>query len=77
MNDLLERGRSAYQKTSDIYFRSAVFTGLLGCVFLLLGVFTASRGSGGEWGYVLLVIGVLFIGAAVSQYGSSKRMSQK
>lgn len=60
LNDLVERGRTAYQKTGATYFRSGLFTLLLGSVFLLVGGATVTNGKGGEWGYFLVVIGVLF-----------------
>jgi membrane-bound ClpP family serine protease len=74
---LVERGRTAYQKTSATYFRSGLFILLLGSVFLVLGVFGVSSGTGGEWGYFLLVVGLLFAGMGVSHFISARRMSQK
>jgi hypothetical protein len=50
---------------------------LLGGVFLLLGVIVASSGSGGEWGYFLLAMGLLFAAWGVSYFVSARRMSQK
>jgi hypothetical protein len=46
-------------------------------VFLVLGVFEAASGTGGEWGYFLLLIGLLFAGWGVSYFISAKRMNQK
>lgn len=77
LNDLVERGRTAYQKTSATYFRSGLFTLLLGVPFLILGSVGVSSGTGGEWGYFLLVMGILFIGWGVSHFVSARRMSQK
>lgn len=77
LNDLVERGRTAYQKTSAAYFRSGLFTFLLGSVFLLLGVFGVASGTEGEWGYFFLIMGLLFAGWGISQFVSAKRMSQK
>ena len=77
LNDLVERGRTVYQKTSGIYFWSGLFILLLGSLFLVLGVFGAASGTGVEWGYFLLVVGLLFVGWGVSYFISARRMSQK
>jgi hypothetical protein len=77
LNDLVERGRTAYQKTSATYFRTGLFTFLLGCVFFLLGAFGATRGAGGEWGYFFLVTGALFLGWGISYFVSARRAKQK
>jgi hypothetical protein len=77
LNDLVERGRTAYQKTSATYFRSGLFTLLLGSVFLVLGVFGLVSGTGGEWDYFLLLVGLLFAGWGVSQFVSARTMRQK
>ncbi len=77
MNDLVERGRTAYQKTSATYFRSGLITLLLGSVFLVIGGFGVTRGAGGEWGYFLLLIGLLIAGMGVSHFISAKKMKQK
>jgi len=77
INDLVERGRTAYQKTSATYFRSGLFTALLGSLFLVLGVIGVASGTGGEWGYFLLVAGLLFAGWGVSQFISARSMRQK
>lgn len=77
LNDLVERGRTVYQKTSATYFSSALFALLVGVSFLILGGVWVSSGTGGEWGYFLLVTGFLFIGWGVSHFVSARRMRQK
>ncbi|HNQ73210.1 MAG TPA: hypothetical protein PKN95_06350 [Verrucomicrobiota bacterium] len=77
LNDLVERGRTAYQKTSATYFQSGWFILLLGIPFLVLGVAGVSSGTGGEWGYFLLTMGVLFMGWGVSHFISARRLRQK
>ena len=77
LNDLVERGRTAYQKTSATYFRSGVFTTMLGAIFLLLGMVGVTSNERSEWSYVLLSIGAIFAGWGVSHFVSARRMSQK
>jgi hypothetical protein len=77
LNELVERGSTAYQKTSATYFRSGLFTLLLSITFFVLGLLGVARGRGGEWGYFLLVLGLLLGGMGVSHFISAKKMSQK
>ena len=77
LNDLVERGRTAYQKTSATYLRSGLLTLLMGSLFLLLGVFGVAKGTGGEWGYFLLLMGLLIAGLGVSHLISAMKMRQK
>lgn len=57
--------------------RTALFTLLLGLLFLVVGVRGVSSGPGGEWGYFWLLVGTLFSGWGVSHLLSARRMSQK
>ena len=77
MNDLVERGSTAYRKTSASYLRSGIFIVLLGGVFLLLGVAGLASQERSEWHYFLLVIGVLFTGMGGSHLVSARRFRQK
>ena len=77
LNDLVERGRTAYQKTSAIYFRSGIFVTILGTIFALLGVAGLTNREHSEFGFFLLFIGVVFAGWGVSHFVSAKKMSQK
>ena len=77
LNDLLERGRTAYQKTGAIWFRSGIFSLLLGGVFMIFGVPGLVSDSRSEWDYFLFGIGLLFAGWSVAQFISSRRISQK
>jgi len=49
LNDLVERGRTAYQKASATYFRSGVFITMLGAVFELLGTVGVASSKRPEW----------------------------
>lgn len=77
LNDLVERGRTAYQKTSATMFRTALFALLLGLLFLVVGVRGALSQPGGEWEYLWLLVGILFSGWGVSHLLSARKMSQK
>jgi len=74
VNELLQRGRTVYHKTSRTYLRTGIFTLLLGAVFFLLGI---SSLLNSRPNYFLLVIGILFIGWGISHFFSAKRLGQK
>src|SRR3954466_5832895 len=57
MNDLVERGGTAYQKSSATQMRNGVLIILLGALFLVFGVW---GGEGAPWNYFFLAAGVLF-----------------
>jgi hypothetical protein len=74
INEMLQRGRTAYQKTSSTMFRSGFFILLLGAVFLIIGLLT-SMSSGPN--YFLIVMGILFVAWGISHFVSARRLSQK
>jgi hypothetical protein len=65
LNELLQRGRSAYQKTSSAFARSGVFILLLGAVFLTIGIISS---IGSQPNYFLLLTGILFVVWGISQF---------
>src|SRR5262245_17692043 len=77
MNDLVERGRTAYQKQSVLQFRNGVFIILLGVIFIALALFRFSSGDASEWTYFFLAAGVLFACLGVVSLISAKRFRQK
>jgi len=77
LNELVERARKVYGKTSATYFRTGLFTLLMGAVFLLIGLSSVFRDSSSPWSYFLLLMGVIFGGWGISYFVSAKRMSQK
>lgn len=77
LNDLVERGRTAYQKTSANYFRSGVFVTMLGVIFLSLGVVGVTSSESSEWSYFFLFVGLIFSGWDVSHFVSARKMRQK
>lgn len=77
LNDLVERGRTAYQKTSATYFRSGIFIMMLGTIITVLGVVGVKSTERSELSYLLLFMGLIFFAWGVSHFVSSRRMSQK
>lgn len=77
LNDLVARAHTAYQKTSATYFRSGIFTTLLGTIFALLGVAGVSSRERSEWSFFMLFMGIIFIGWGVSHFVSARKMRQK
>ena len=77
MNDLVERGRTAYQKQSTLQFRNGIFIVLLGIIFIALAVYRLSVGDTSEWSYFFLAAGVLFAGLGVVSLISARRFRQK
>jgi len=77
MNDLVERGRTAYQKSSAIQFRNGIFIVLLGMTFLIIGIIPILKGQASDWTYVQFFIGVLFAGMGISSLISAKRFREK
>jgi hypothetical protein len=71
MNDLVERGSSAYQKSSAMQMRGGVLITLLGVLFLGFGLASAERS------YFLIGAGVLFLGLGSSMIYSAVRFKQK
>lgn len=77
MNELVERGRTAYQKTSTLQFRNSIFIIFLGIVFVSLGIIRFSSGDASEWTYFFLATGVLFGGMGIVGLISAKRFREK
>ena len=74
INDILQRGRVAYQKTSRSYQNSAIFMVLMGGIFLTLGV-VRFNSSGPD--FFLLTMGILFLGYGIALFVTAKRFRQK
>jgi uncharacterized membrane protein YidH (DUF202 family) len=77
MNDLVERGRTAYQKQSVLQFRNGIFIILLGVVFIALALVRFSSGDASEWTCFYLAAGVLFAGLGVVSLIAARRFRQK
>jgi hypothetical protein len=74
VEELLQRGRTAYQKTSSTHARTGLFTLLLGLAFMVVGALTSSR-SGPN--YFLLIMGFIFTAWGISQFVTAKRWKEK
>ena len=77
MNDLVERGATAYQKSSMLQLRNGIFVLLLGIVFISLAVLRFTKGDVSEWTYFFLAAGVLFAGLGVVALIGAKRFREK
>ncbi len=74
VSELLQRGRTAYQKTSNTYLRSGIFILLLGAVFLLIGIVSSVNS---QPNYFLIITGALFVCWGISCLFSARRIGQK
>jgi hypothetical protein len=74
MNDLVERGRTAYQKSSATQLRNGILIVLLGMLFLFFGIW---GGGGAPWNYFFLAAGVLFGFLGLSAVLAAVRLKQK
>jgi hypothetical protein len=75
--DIIERNRTAFQKTASIYFRNGIFVVLMGLAFCTLGLPLISRGNSSPVNFVFFGLGVLFIGWGISSFVSARRFRQK
>ena len=77
LNDLVQRGRTVYQKNSSTLFWAGLFTSLLGSAFLLLGVGSVATSQPLELSFFMLIVGTLFLGWGMTYFVSARRMKQK
>lgn len=77
INDLVQRGRSAYHKTSATYLRSGIFTLFLGLIFIMLGIGAVAGKPRSPADYFFGLMGVVFVGWAISHFVSARRMKQQ
>lgn len=70
VNEIIERGKTGYQKTSDAYMRNAILYGLLGAVMCLVGALTWPTGI------IMLGLGVVMLIGAMFSYSSSRKIRQ-
>ena len=77
LNELVQRGRTAYKKTSASYLRSGIFMMLIGSTFLVIGVRGLVEGVGGMAVYFPLSGGFLFGCWGVSYLFSARQINQK
>ena len=68
LNDLVQRGKSAYAKASESYVKTAIFTGLFGSAFVVFGLQPDNRASA-----ICLTMGVLLLVSSGLYLHSAKR----
>ncbi len=71
IDEMIERNKTAFQKTSGAYTRSGWFSLLVGAVFAGLG-FAGLKGDGEPAGF-LLVLGAIFLLYGISQFFTARR----
>jgi hypothetical protein len=77
LNDLVQRGRTVYQKNSSTLFWAGLFTSLMGSGFLLLGVVSIATGQPLAVSVIPTIMGTLFLAWGISYFVSARRMKQK
>lgn len=74
LNLVIQRSKTAYQKTGSAYRRQAYWTLAMGLVFIVLGIAPVIMGKGYATA-VMAVLGVLFLFASFSSFRSSREIS--
>ena len=77
MNDLVQRGGTAYQKTSAAYFRNGILIVLFGGVFAAVGIAGVASHGSSIGTYFMIVAGMLFSGMGISSIIAARRFRQK
>jgi hypothetical protein len=77
INEILQRGRTAYQKSSATFFRTALLTSAMGITFVALGSRALSWSRDHTAAYAIIFLGVLFVVWGISYYVSSRRLREK
>ncbi len=68
LNELTQRAKTAYDKVAGSYTKTAIFMGLAGLLFTVLGVMSLEKG-----GFIPLSLGLLFLLASGFYFHSAKR----
>jgi len=74
VNLVIQRSKTAYQKTGGAYRRNGYFTLSMGMMFMGTGLFLAFKG-GGYASLFLAAMGLLFIVAGVFNFKNSREIS--
>ena len=75
VNQLINRNKTAYQKTSSAYSRNALIYLLLGILFVAYSGMNETSNSALDW--FLLLGGIIFLIGAIFYYSLGKKYSQK
>jgi hypothetical protein len=73
INELMQRGKTAYQKTSGSYAQYAIFLALVGLLFIGYGVWDRKRGAA----IYFVPFGLIMWLAAIFSYTTSLRFKRK
>jgi Flp pilus assembly protein TadB len=74
INLVIQRSKTAYQKTGGAYRRSAYWMLAMGLLFIALGIAPVLMGKGYATAFIA-VMGVLFLFASVSSFRNSREIS--
>jgi len=76
LNDVLERSKTAYQKTAKAYKRNALISGLFGAAFLLWGILQAALTNNPGLGVFMIPAGVIFLLASWLSIRSGRQIAR-
>ncbi|HEX3870226.1 MAG TPA: hypothetical protein VHV77_07320 [Pirellulales bacterium] len=76
LNDLVERGRTIYQKNSAAFYRQGISVLAMGLIVTALGAVAVVEYDD-PMSYIPLAIGIIFDGWAVSLFVTARQMMQK
>lgn len=74
VNQIINRGKTSYQKTSSAYSRNAIIYVMFAAAFGIWGAI--EMGDRPMVGGVMLVLGIVFIIAALLNYSTSRKFMQ-
>lgn len=77
INETLQRGKSAYQKTGKAYKRTAIIFGLVGGLFLLFGIVFIAFGGDTGTAFFVIPFGLIFCIAALFSLNTGKQITRK
>jgi hypothetical protein len=75
LNMVIQRGKTAYQKTGKAYKRNSVVTLLLGLIFFAFGIVPIITGDGYGSAFIA-VLGAVFILGSYFSYQSGKQIQE-
>ena len=76
INDMTERGKTAYHKASKAHNRNAIIYGLMGSVFLFWGILVAAFSDDATAAFFLIPFGVIFLIGTFLSARSGRQIGQ-
>lgn len=73
LNEIQQRAKTAYQKTSGVYFRNAIYFFLAGGIFVAFGILTEL----GPLNWLIIPMGGVCLLSAILQFSSARKFSRK